>query len=61
MSVGNGAPHPVASSSGFTELLKEVIREAVVEALRGSRPASAQELLEPHELAAKLKVPISWV
>ena len=38
-----------------------MIKEAVDEALKDLGPIKDKELLEPGELAAKLKVPVSWV
>ena len=43
------------------DLLVEQIRAAVREEIAAARFSSARELLEPEELAARIKVPLSWV
>lgn len=53
---------PINAPSVLGQALLDAIRFAVKEAIRevagnGHQP----ELLEPEELAAKLKVPVSWV
>jgi excisionase family DNA binding protein len=49
-------------SSLLGEALLGAIRQAVKEAIREVGPNGKQHgLLDPEELAAKLKVPISWV
>jgi excisionase family DNA binding protein len=49
-------------SSLLGDALLEAIRHAVKQALQEAAGHGDQrELLEPEELAAKLKVPVSWV
>jgi excisionase family DNA binding protein len=52
---------PAVTPSSFADALKAIVKEALVEVLTGLQPREAAELLDPEELARKLKVPVSWV
>jgi len=43
------------------DILLEQIRAVVREEIAAAAPAGSKELLEPEQLAARLKVPVSWV
>jgi len=51
---------PAKTSNPF-DLLIDQIRIAVREEIAAASAAGNKELLEPEELAARLKVPVSWV
>jgi excisionase family DNA binding protein len=59
MSSGNGT-NPIAAPN-FADAFKAMVKEAVAQALTGLKPGGSGELLDPEELAAKLKVPPTWV
>src|SRR5437879_5414116 len=50
---------PTLTAPAFVDAFKALIKEAVAEAVQ-VQPRTL-ELLEPDELAHKLKVPVSWV
>ena len=59
MSLGNGTS-PASAVPNIGDAFKAMIKEAVAEAVQSIQPKTL-ELLEPEELARKLKVPVSWV
>ncbi len=60
MSFSNGTD-PASATPSLTDAFKTMIKDAVAEALKSVQPSEPRELLEPEELARKLKVPVSWV
>lgn len=51
---------PKAPAPSLGEVFEAIIERAVSKAIQTARPKE-RVLLEPEELAAKLKVPVSWV
>jgi len=59
MSLENGATPVPAAILG--EALEAMIRKAVTEAIQSIQPSRETVLLTTEELAARLKVPVTWV
>jgi excisionase family DNA binding protein len=51
----------MTTPAGFEGLLAEVVRSVIREELATLSPAQQADLLTPEELAAKLKIPLTWV